>query len=175
MVVDGQLADHRDDRVGVTEIVAGDVGQAFDLAHHVVPEVADQATVKGWEIVELGRPVVREQSFERLEHALGGVDVDPEIADDSQRAVFGDQGALGTTPDERPPAPPVAVLHRLQQEALFLPDHSGEGGDRGGQVGEHFGPHGNDGVLGSQRLELLERGPNPHQPKVKVSGSVTLR
>ena len=31
---------------GWPEVVGGDVGQALDLAHHVVAEVADQAAVQ---------------------------------------------------------------------------------------------------------------------------------
>ena len=41
-----ELADDRDDRVGEAEVVEGRGAEALDLAHDVVAEIADEATVK---------------------------------------------------------------------------------------------------------------------------------
>ena len=41
-----QLADDGQDSIGMASIVVGDVGQALDLAHDVVAEVADQTAVQ---------------------------------------------------------------------------------------------------------------------------------
>ena len=46
MVVHGEFSDHRDHRIGVTEIIGGYVGKMLDLAHDVVAEVADQTAVQ---------------------------------------------------------------------------------------------------------------------------------
>ena len=46
VVVHGKFADHRDHRIGVTEIIGGHVGKVLDFADDVVPEVADQAAVQ---------------------------------------------------------------------------------------------------------------------------------
>ena len=59
VVVGGQLADDRQDGVGVAEVVGRDVGQALDLAHDVVAEVADEAAVQRRQVGQAGRPVAR--------------------------------------------------------------------------------------------------------------------
>ena len=62
-----------DHRVGPADRVGRDVGEALDLAHDVVAEVADDATVERRQLVELRRTVVREQRLDRRERAgVGG-------------------------------------------------------------------------------------------------------
>ena len=48
-----ELADDAEHGVGQAQVVLGDLGQALDLAHHVVAEVADEAAVQGR---QLGQP-----------------------------------------------------------------------------------------------------------------------
>ena len=58
--------------------------------------------------------------------------------------------------DERPAAPALAVLDRLEQEAGLVADERGAKAATGrGEVGQHLAPHGDDGVLAGQGPELL--------------------
>ena len=70
VVEGGQLTDDREDRVRQAEVVRWRVGQALDLAHDVVAEVADQPAVHRRQPVEGRRAVHGQQRLERAEHAL---------------------------------------------------------------------------------------------------------
>ena len=65
--------------------------------------------------------------------------------------------------DERPPAPALAVLDRLEQEAGLVTDQLDERRDRRLEIAEHLGPHGDDGVLGGEPVELLARRLDVHR------------
>ena len=52
VVEGGELTDDRHHGVGLVTVVGRDVGQVLDLAHDVVAEVAHEAAVEGWELVE---------------------------------------------------------------------------------------------------------------------------
>ena len=54
VVEGGQLTDDRHDGIGVAGDIGRGVGQMFDLSHHVVAEIADDATVQGRELIEHG-------------------------------------------------------------------------------------------------------------------------
>ena len=58
-------------------------------------------------------------------------------------------------PDEREPAPALAVLDRLEQEPRPVADELGERRHRRLEVGEQLGPHRHDGVPGGERVELV--------------------
>ena len=72
MVERGDVTGDRQHRVGQPEVVVRHVGQALDLAHDVVAEVADDATVERRQLGELRRAVRREQRLERGERTLVG-------------------------------------------------------------------------------------------------------
>ena len=74
MVERGDVAGDREHRVGQAEIVGRHVGEPLDLAHDVVPEVADDTTVERRQVVELRGAVGGEQGFERGERTLVGGD-----------------------------------------------------------------------------------------------------
>ena len=58
-------------------------------------------------------------------------------------------------PDEAEPAPPLAVLDGLEQEARAVADQLRVRGDRRLEVGEQLGPHRHDRVVGGERAELV--------------------
>ena len=84
VVEGGQLADDRQDGVGVAEVVGRRVGQVLDLPDHVVAEVADQAGVQRRQVGEVGRVEGVEDGLEGGQHPAGaahppagdGVEVD---------------------------------------------------------------------------------------------------
>ena len=139
---------------GQALVVGGHVGQVLDLADDVVAEVADEPAVQRRQVGEARRPVAGQERLDRGEHALverdrvghGAVDGDVEAA--------GREGRGGPAADERPAAPALAVLDRLEQEAgLVVPAEAGEGGDRRDQVGQQLAPHRDDGVLRGEGVE----------------------
>ena len=81
-------------------------------------------------------------------------------------AAAGGEGGQRVAADEAPPAPALAVLHRLQQEAVVVADEAGEGGHRRGEVGQHLAPHGDHGVVAGERPELLAARAERH-PKAR--------
>ena len=159
VVVGGQLADHREHGVGVAGVVAGDVGQVLHLAHDVVAEVADDAAVEGRQVGQRRRAVVRQQGLDGGQHAAIEGNAGGKPAVHLEATVPGDDRGRRPSADERPPAPPVAVLDRLQQEAgPVLPYRAGEGGHRRGQVGQDLPPHRHDPVGAGQRPEVVPTG-----------------
>ena len=104
------------------------------------------------ELVELRRAVALEQILDRGEDAArrGGCRraADPVTVD---LAAAGDQRGRGAATEERPPAPALGVLDRLEQEAgLVVAAQPGERGDRRDEVGHQLPPHGHDRVLARQ-------------------------
>ena len=74
-VVDGHhLADDRHDPVGEAPVVGRDVGQVFDLAHHVVAEVAHQAAVERRQALDGRRAVVGQEVLQGGQHPPIGPD-----------------------------------------------------------------------------------------------------
>jgi hypothetical protein len=154
----GKRADHAHHRVGQVLIVVGHLGKPFDLADHVVAEVADQTARHRRQLGQVGRPVRGEQVLERGEHAVGGRDAGGEDTVDRDGTVAQRQRGDRVPTDEGEAAPPLAVLDRLEEEALSVADELGERGDGCLQIGEQLGPHRYDGVLGGERVELLAAG-----------------
>ena len=107
-----------------------------------------------------GDRYTREQRLDRGEHALVERDrrraASPSTVD---RAAAGDERGRGSPADERPAAPALAVLDRLEQEAgLVAAAQPGERGDRRDQVGQQLAPHRHDGVARAARaVELVAR------------------
>ena len=66
----GDVPGEREHRVGPAERVVRHVREPLDLAHDVVAEVADDATVERRQLGEARRAVAREQRLERGERAL---------------------------------------------------------------------------------------------------------
>jgi hypothetical protein len=171
VVVGGELADHRDHRVGVALVVLGHVGQVLDLPHHVVAQVAEHAAVQRGQVRQ-GRGVPLGQ--QRLQ---GGQD--PPVTGHRRRhrpghgyvEAPGGQRGERVAADERPAAPAgLAVLDRFEQEAGLVAHEPGEGSDGRGEVGQQLAPHGDDRVGAGEAPELVERGsdhPSPSGPKAR--------
>ena len=49
VVKGGELADHRDDGVRMTDVVGRRQREPFDLANDVVAEITDETAMKGWQ------------------------------------------------------------------------------------------------------------------------------
>ena len=151
VVEGGQLADDRQRGVGVARGVVGDVGEVLDLAHDVVAEVADEAAVQRGQVVEHRRAVALEHPLDGGEDALVGGHALGQVTGDLEDAVAQHQRGERVAAHERPPAPALAVLDGLEQEAgLVVTAQPGEGGDGRDQVGEQLPPHGHDGVVGGE-------------------------
>jgi hypothetical protein len=94
-----------------------------------------------------GRQVVEHRSPPGLEHRFDGGE-DPLVERDAvgQRSrdlhlpAPGGEGGEGIAPDERPPAPALAVLDRFQEEAGLVPHDAGEGRHGGREVAEQVPP-----------------------------------
>ncbi len=152
----GDVTGQREDGVGVSQVVGRDVRQALDLPHDVVAEVTDEAAVEGREVGQGRGPVPGEKRFQRGE--------DPLVARQAGRGrTTGDLHLLtacdecesGIPSDEREPAPVLAVLDRLEQEALAVADELGERRHGGFEISEHLAPHRYDRVVARQRDELI--------------------
>ena len=136
----------------------GDVGQVLDLAHDVVAEVADEPAVQRRQLGQRRRPVDGEQGLDGGQDAAGrGGTERRDVAVDLDPAAAGDERGRRRPADERPAAPALAVLDRLEQEARAPSPAAqpAEGGDRRDQVGEQLAPHGHDGVVAGQGAELV--------------------
>ena len=70
-----------------------------------------------------------------------------------------DERRARVPPDEREPAPALAVLDRFEQEAGAVTDELGVGRHRRLEIGQELGPDRDDGVVGGERAELLARRP----------------
>ena len=117
MVERGHVTGHRQHRVGHAEVVGRHVGQALDLAHDVVAEVADDAAVERRELGDASAPGRRASSASSAASAPrsvgtpgGGVPVELDPL------TVRDQRERGVATEEREPAPPLGVLDRLEQE-----------------------------------------------------------
>ncbi len=158
---------------GSPAVVVGDVGQALDLADHVVAEVADDAAVERGQVVDLRGAVLREQRLERDERALVGGDAVGHGAVELHRAPPHDQRSAGSRPRKVNRPHRCAVLHRLEQEPRCVTGarthELHEGRDRRLEVGQHLGPHRHDGVLPGQREELGPRRPDHVGPIMRSS------
>ena len=152
----GDVPGQRQHRVGPADRVVGHVRQALDLAHHVVAEVPDDATV---ERRELGQPRAAEpgeQRFERGQRTLVEWHVGRDVADGLDLVAAHDERQRGVATDEREAAPVLAVLDRLEQEALAVADQLHERRDRRLEVGQDLAPDRHDGVVPRERAELVE-------------------
>ncbi len=162
MVERGDVTGDRQDGVGQTLVVGWHRGEPFDLADHVVAEVADDPAMERGQGVEVRGPVGAEQGVERREGTLverdtGGYDA----AGDLDLAAPDDQGEGGIATEEREAAPPLPVLDRFEEEpggtVGFGADELHERRDRGLEVGEHLAPHRDDGVPDGEGPELVAR------------------
>ena len=132
MVERAQLADHRQNGVGIAVIVERGVREVLDLAHDVVAEVADEPAVQRGKVVEHRRPVGGEQRLDGGQHpspchwaaTSGGSTRPPRTETWPSRPTSVRQG---TAPHEGVAAPAFAPLHRLEQEAGLVPHRLEEG------------------------------------------------
>ena len=153
-VVEGaELADDDERRVGVAEVVRRRLGEALDLAHHVVAEIPDQPPVQRRQPGERRRLEARHQGLH------GGQDAVVRARHtEAPRRLHARpprrQRGEGAAPHEGVAAPPLAALDRLEEEAVPLPHDVGEAGDRRQRVGHHLAPDRHDRVLLGQRREL---------------------
>jgi len=85
---------------------------------------------------------------------------------DGDGAPAGREGGQRVATDERPAAPPLAVLDGLEQEPGLVAHQAGEGGDGRGEVGQDLPPNGDDGVLTGEGPELVAAGTEGH-PKAR--------
>ncbi len=112
-----------------------------------------------------------DQSVEGGEHALVQWWVGAEVlALDGDQAVAQLEGRHRVVADEAVAAPPFAVFHRLEQEAVTFTDQLQVGRDRRLEVRQHLGPHRHHRVFTGQRPELLAAGPHVqrgHRPGPK--------
>src|SRR5205823_13988475 len=106
----GDMTGQREDGVWVPQFVGRDIGQALDLPHDVVAEVADQAAVEGRQVRQGRRPVPGQECFQGGEDSLvarqarrGGTTADLHVSPAS------DEREGGVPPDEREPAPVLAM------------------------------------------------------------------
>jgi hypothetical protein len=170
VVVGGQLADDRHHGVGVAEVVRGDVGQALDLAHDVVAEVAHDPAVQRGQVLEGRGAPHAEQVLDAGEDATVERRAVGELAAGLDPAVSGGEGHERLAPDERPPAPPLAVLDGLEEEAGFVAHEPRERGDRGGEVGEELAPDRDHRVGAGEGPEVLPAGPRRHRWVIRRDG-----
>ena len=166
----GERADHAHHGVGQVAVVGGHVGQPLDLADHVVAEVAHHAAVQRRQLGEHRRPVGREEVLERGEDARRrAARRSGSSPSTSTRPSRSTQRGDRVAPDEGEPAPALAVLDRLEQEARRVADELGVGRDRRLEVGEQLGPHRHDRVLAGERAELVPARPQPHSPRPEAA------
>ena len=170
VVEGGQLADHHQGGVGVPEVVGRGVGQVLHLAHHVVAEVAHHPPVQGRQVGHARRAVGGQHLVQGGQHPPAAPGGHVEGAAGRHLLAAGHQRGQRGPADERVPAPALAALHRLEQEARALADDVGEGGHRGEGVGHHLGPHRHDGVTGGQLGEAGGVGPDRERPFAGAAG-----
>ena len=160
VVVRRHLAHHRQDGVRVALLVGGRLGEALDLAHHVVAEVADHAAVERGQGFDDRRAVGRQQGLHRGQHAPVPRDRVRQGSLDREGAAPPDQRGRRPAAHEGPAAPALGVLHGLEQEgpvAVLRSGQSREGGHRRRQVGQQLPPDGDHVEAGGERGELLAR------------------
>ena len=161
MVERGERADDAHHGVGQRSIVVRRVGQMLDLAHHVVTEEAHHPALQRRQVGHDRRVIGGEDGVERSEHPSVERDVGAEVpsglGDDPVAQV--ERGHRRVT-DEAVTAPALAMLDRLEQEPLAVAHQLQERRHRRLEVGQQFGPHGNDRVLGGQSVELVAVGPH---------------
>ena len=162
-VVEGrQLADDRHDGVRVAEVVRRRFPEPLDLAHDVVAEIADEASVKWRQLVERRRPEALEERFDTAENALvAGHGGRQRTLSHLDVATARHQCRRRRAPDEREAAPALAVLDRLEEKAGAVADHGPEGSDRGQGVGHELSPDGEHRVVTGELAECLELRPRP--------------
>ncbi len=164
MVEGGDVAGERQHGVGEAEIVVGHVGEVLDLSHHVVPEVADDAAVERWKLRDRRCPVPRQQRLDGRERPLVRRDAGGEHTIDLDVAPANDERARRVAPEEREPPPPLGVLDRLEEESRSAvgvgTDELHERRDGRLEVSEDLAPHRDDGVIASERAEVVARGPD---------------
>ena len=160
VVEGGQLADHRDDGVGMPEIVGRRRRQPLDLPDDVVAEIADQAAMKRGELIETRRAELVEERLQAGEDAF--------IARNRARkgarghldpACPSYQGRGRRASDEGKAAPALAVLDRLEQESGTVPDHGPESPDGRQAVGHELAPE-----------EVRRNGPGPTRGRTRGRG-----
>ena len=166
-----QLADDRQHRLGEPLVVGGRVGQRLHLADHVVAQVAHQAPVQGREVGRHRRPVDAQDGLDGAHDPLVQRDPLGQHTTDHLDGAVGprDQGGRWAPAHERPPTPPLAVLHRFEEEPRLVV--AGEAGERGHgrhEVGQELPPDRDDGILAGQLVELGPGGVDRH-PAVRLS------
>ena len=160
-VVEGQhLVEEEQAGVGHAQFVLGQLGQALDLADGVVGEEAHRAGGEGRQALEARGLVAAEGAAQHGEDVAVGLD-DLLAFGDGDLAAAGDDALEGREADEGVTAHLLAVLDRLQHEALALrPGGAQKGRDRRFQVGREDAADGNKRVLFGEREEFFAAGLN---------------
>ena len=137
-VVEGtELADDDECGVGMAQVVVGHVGEALDLAHHVVAEIPDQPAVQRRQPGAAPATGTRHHGLHRGQDPVVGAGRPrrPVVSTCRPRAVERGQRAA---PHEGVAAPPLAALDGLEEEAVPLAHDVGKAGDRRQGVGDHL-------------------------------------
>ena len=160
VVEGGQLADDRQDGVGMAEVVRRGVGQVFDLTDHVVAQIADQSGMERREIGRSGESKVAEDGFEggqhparrsppgRWRHPGRGR---PAVVTAVPAGRDGGQG-LRPTKEYRPQRSPPSTDSR-RKPVRSGPHDLEEGRNRGEGVGHQLSPDRDDAVPRRQGVE----------------------
>ncbi len=156
VVEDHHRARDHEAHLGDPGVVGGLLGEALEGAHQVVAQPPHGAG----EEARLGAAgLLREaQGREGLLHAHQGIGVVEDLLGavpvaHHQAPAAADQGHQGARPHEAPGRPPLAALHRLQEERRALPGDLGEGAHRGVEVCEALDPHRDHRGLGGAGAE----------------------
>ena len=103
-----------------------------------------------------------QQLLEGGEHAVVGVEFDAGVTGDGHHSLSQDQRGHRVAPDEREATPTLAVLDGLEDEPVIVTDELEERRHRRLEIGQHLGPHRDDGVLCRQLQESVGIGTDPH-------------
>ena len=124
-------------------------------------EVAHQPAGERWKARQARgpqRPRDPDQPF-AYGPSIGHVDRDrPRSSGDLDAVGTGDDRRCRVAGHERVPAPSFRTLHGLEQDPRTVTRQCREQSHRRRDVGQEFGPHGNQGPLGRERVERLAIG-----------------
>ena len=158
-MVEGQhLVEEEQAGVGHAQFVLGQLRQPLDLADGIVGEKAHGSGGEGRQALQPRGLVAAERAAQHGEDVA--LDLDDLLAlGDGNLAAARHDALEGREADEGVAAHLLAVLHRLQHEALALrPGGAQKGRDRRLQVGGERAADGNKRVLFGERQELLAAG-----------------
>ena len=151
-VIEGRhLAREAEHRVGKTLIVGWNRREALDLAHRVVAEPPDDATVERGKLGDHRRAVTLEERLERGQAAGIGRDaIGCGAVDELDPVAAHDERERRVAPEEREPAPTLGVLDRFEQEPFAVAHQLHERRERRLEIGEHLAPDRHHRILVTQ-------------------------